>query len=342
MANNTLWKPLTKRKNMETREELIKKFTLAKEIIEKRDCLLDQIESFEDDIEEDEEKLFPSSTIDDLKAEQQKYSEPYKDNGLETYLPILGWSLFGWAALIIAGFASENGALTVFLVVIYFLFDIFVIFPFFNIRTDIPHSEFMTLICFFLPVILVSLIYMLIVKKDTLTFSQRKRIYDDKKAEIDATLLEVETFNKTIEQRNAERRMKISALESELDPIYIRWDKEASSWYPEDYKTLEAVEFFIKKLKNYQAETKAEVINLYDEHLHRENLENLQQEAIANQLEAQYRHELRMQGFQQELQQGLNDVRENLEDAIESEQNRHQAGQDEIMDKLNEMNSKHR
>ena len=134
---------------METREELIKKFTLAKEIIEKRDCLLDQIESFEDDIEEDEEKLFPSSTIDDLKAEQQKYSEPYKDNGLETYLPILGWSLFGWAALIIAGFASENGALTVFLVVIYFLFDIFVIFPFFNIRTDIPHSEFMTLICFF-------------------------------------------------------------------------------------------------------------------------------------------------------------------------------------------------
>lgn len=327
---------------METREELIKKFTLAKEIIEKRDCLLDQIESFEDDIEEDEEKLFPSSTIDDLKAEQQKYSEPYKDNGLETYLPILGWSLFGWAALIIAGFASENGALTVFLVVIYFLFDIFVIFPFFNIRTDIPHSEFMTLICFFLPVILVSLIYMLIVKKDTLTFSQRKRIYDDKKAEIDATLLEVETFNKTIEQRNAERRKKISALESELDPIYIRWDKEASSWYPEDYKTLEAVEFFIKKLKNYQAETKAEVINLYDEYLHRENLKNLQQEAIENQLEAQYRHELRMQGFQQELQQGLNDVRENLEDAIESEQNRHQAGQDEIMDKLNEMNSKHR
>lgn len=327
---------------METREELIKKFTLAKEIIEKRDCLLDQIESFEDDIEEDEEKLFPSSTIDDLKAEQQKYSEPYKDNGLETYLPILGWSLFGWAALIIAGFASENGALTVFLVVIYFLFDIFVIFPFFNIRTDIPHSEFMTLICFFLPVILVSLIYMLIVKKDTLTFSQRKRIYDDKKAEIDATLLEVETFNKTIEQRNAERRKKISALESELDPIYIRWDKEASSWYPEDYKTLVAVEFFIKKLKNYQAETKAEVINLYDEYLHRENLENLQQEAIANQLEAQYRHELRMQGFQQELQQGLNDVRENLEDAIKSEQNRHQAGQDEIMDKLNEMNSKHR
>ena len=342
MADNTLWKPLTKRKNMETREELIKKFTLAKEIIEKRDCLLDQIESFEDDIEEDEEKLFPSSTIDDLKAEQQKYSEPYKDNGLETYLPILGWSLFGWAGLIYAGFDAGYGALTVFLAVIYFLFDIFVIFPFFNIRTDIPHSEFMTLICFFLPLILVSLICILIVKKDTLTFSQRKRIYDDKKAEIDATLLEVETFNKTIEQRNTERRKKISALESELGPIYTRWDKEASSWYPEDYKTLDAVEFFIKKLKNYQAETKAEVINLYDEHLHRENLENLQQEAIENQLEAQYRHELRMQGFQQELQQGLNDVRENLEDAIESEQNRHQAGQDEIMNKLNEMNSKHR
>lgn len=333
---------INKRKNMETREELIKKFTLAKEIIEKRDCLLDQIESLEDDIEEDEEKLFPSSTIDDLKAEQQKYSEPYKDNGLETYLPILGWSLFGWAGLIYAGFDAGYGALTVFLAVIYFLFDIFVIFPFFNIRTDIPHSEFMTLICFFLPVILVSLICILIVKKDTLTFSQRKRIYDDKKAEIDATLLEVETFNKTIEQRNTERRKKISALESELDPIYTRWDKEASSWYPEDYKTLDAVEFFIKKLKNYQAETKAEVINLYDEYLHRENLENLQQKAIENQLEAQYRHELRMQGFQQDLQQRLNDVRENLEDAIESEQNRHQAGQDEIMDKLNEMNSKHR
>ena len=183
---------------------------------------------------------------------------------------------------------------------------------------------------------------MLIVKKDTLTFSQRKRIYDDKKAEIDATLLEVETFNKTIEQRNAERRKKISALESELDPIYIRWDKEASSWYPEDYKTLDAVEFFIKKLKNYQAETKAEVINLYDEYLHRENLENLQQELIENQLEAQYRHELRMQGLQQELQQGINAVQDNLAEAIESEQHRHQANQNEIMDKLDEINSKHR
>lgn len=342
MANNTLWKPLTKRKNMETREELIKKFTLAKEIIEKRDCLLDQIESFEDDIEEDEEKLFPSSTIDDLKAEQQKYSEPYKDNGLETYLPILGGSLFGWAILIFVGFSEGNGGLTAFLALIYCVFDIFVILPFFNIRVDIFHPDFMTLIYLLLPVMLVSLILAINEKKDTLTFSQRKRIYDDKKAEIDETLLEVETFNKTIEQRNAERRKKISALESELDPIHIRWDKEASSWYPEDYKTLDAVEFFIKKLKNYQAETKAEVINLYDEYLHRENLENLQQEAIENQLEAQYRHELRMQGFQQDLQQRLNDVRENLEDAIESEQNRHQAGQDEIMDKLNEMNSKHR
>lgn len=49
-----------------------------------------------------------------------------------------------------------------------------------------------------------------------------------------------------------------------------------------------------------------------------------------------------MQGLQQELQQGLNDLRENLEDAIESEQYRHQAGQNEIMNKLDEMDSKFR
>lgn len=193
----------------------------------------------------------------------------------------------------------------------------------------------MTFIYLLLPVMLVSLIYSINENKNRLTFSQRKRIYDDRKAEIDATLLNVETTNKTIEQRNAERKKKIAVLKSELDSIYIRWDKEASSWYPEDFKTLNAVEFFIKKLKNYQAETKAEVINLYDEHLHRENSKKLQ-------LEAQYRQELKMQDFQQELQQGLNDVREDLESAIESGQHRHQADQKEIMDTLNEMNSKRR
>lgn len=316
---------------METREELIKKFTLAKEIIEKRDCLLDQIESFEDDIEEDEEKLFPSSTIDDLKAEQQKYSEPYKDNGLKTYLPILGWTLFGWVAYLGLGFSEGGIGVTVLLALIYCVFDIFVILPFFNIRVDIFHPDFMTLIYLLLPVMLFFLINEIKEKKDTLTYSQRKRIYDDKKAEIDATLLEVETFNKTIEQRNAERRKRISALEGELDPIYIRWDKEASSWYPEDYKTLDAVEFFIKKLKNYQAETKSEVINLYDEYLHRKKLENLQSKSYENQLVAQRINELQVQDLQQELQQGLNDVREN-----------HQASQNEIMDKLNEMDSKNR
>ncbi len=41
---------------METREELIKKFTLQKKS-SKTHCLLDQIESFEDDIEEDEESF---------------------------------------------------------------------------------------------------------------------------------------------------------------------------------------------------------------------------------------------------------------------------------------------
>lgn len=312
---------------METREELIKKFTLAKEMIEKRDCLLDQIESLEDDIEEDEEKLFPSSTIDDLKAEQQKYPEPYEDNGQEIYLSILK-EIF---VSPIKFFIEIGFTLTLICAVLYYGLDNLFLKIFFNTTYDIFHPDSMTLIYIFVPLMFISLLVSIKKHANSLTFNQRKHIYETEKAEIDKKLLMVETNNKTINSRNAERRKKISALESELDPIYVRWDKEASSWYPEDYKTLDAVEFFIKKLKNYQAETKAEVINLYDEYLHRENLENLQRKSYENQLVAQRINELRVQDLQQELQQGLNDVREN-----------HQAGQDEIMDKLNEMNSKHR
>lgn len=104
-----------KRKNMETREELIEKFTLAKEIIEKRDCLIKQIESLKKDITDDTKKIFPSSTIDDLKAKQQKFSEPYKDNGLKIYDIILFDSLFGLVKLIIDGFTDGNGFLLYFL-----------------------------------------------------------------------------------------------------------------------------------------------------------------------------------------------------------------------------------
>ena len=312
---------------METRKELIKKFTLAKEIIEKRDCLLDQIESLEDDIEEDEEKLFPSSTIDDLKTEQQKYPEPYEDNGQEIYLSILK-EIF---VRPIKFFIEIGFTLTLICAVLYYGLDNLFLKIFFNTTYDIFHPDSMTLIYIFVPLMFISLLVSIKHHANSLTFNQRKHTYETEKAEIDKKLLMVETNNKTINSRNAERRKKISALESELDPIYVRWDKEASSWYPEDYKTLDAVEFFIKKLKNYQAETKAEVINLYDEYLHRENLENLQRKSYENQLVAQRINELRVQDLQQELQQGLNEVREN-----------HQASQDEIMDKLNEMDSRHR
>lgn len=312
---------------METREELIKKFTLAKEIIEKRDCLLDQIESFEDDIEEDEDKLYPSSVINDLKTEQQKHPEPYEDNGQEIYLSILKEIFVGPIKFFIEiGFGNA-----LFCAVLYYVLDNLFLKIFFNTTYDIFHPDSMTLIYIYVPLMFISLLVSIKNHANSLTFNQRKHTYETEKAEIDKKLLMVETNNKTIDSRNAERRKKVAALTNQLEAIYIRWNNEASSWYPEDYKTLDAVEFFIKKLKNYQADTKSEVINLYDEYLHRKNLENLQRKSYENQLVAQRINELQVQDLQQELQQGLNDVREN-----------HQASQDEIMDKLNEMDSKNR
>lgn len=313
---------------METREELIKKFTLAKEIIEKRDRLLKQIESLENDVAEDAKKLYPSSVINDLKTEQQKYPEPYEDNGQEIYLSILK-EIF---VRPIKYFIEEVGfTLTLIFAVLYYGLDNLFLKIFFNTTYDIFHPDSMTLIYIFVPLMFISLLVSIKHHANSLTFNQRKHIYETEKAEIEKKLLMVETNNKTIDSRNAERIKKITALTDQLEAIYVRWNNETSSWYPEDYKTLDAVEFFIKKLKNYQAETKSEVINLYDEYLHRKKLENLQRKSYENQLVAQRINELRVQDLQQELQQGLNDVREN-----------HQASQDEIMDKLNEMDSKHR
>jgi len=49
---------------------------------------------------------------------------------------------------------------------------------------------------------------------------------------------------------------------------------------PEEYFDSESVQFFIKMLNNGRADTYKEVINLYEEHLHRERVENMQMQSL--------------------------------------------------------------
>ena len=60
------------------------------------------------------------------------------------------------------------------------------------------------------------------------------------------------------------------------DPIMVKITQDI----PEDFRTLEAMEFFVKVLNNKQADTEKELYNLYTEEQHRQQMITLQQQQL--------------------------------------------------------------
>ncbi|MCI9101459.1 MAG: hypothetical protein HFH58_16835 [Lachnospiraceae bacterium] len=56
--------------------------------------------------------------------------------------------------------------------------------------------------------------------------------------------------------------------------------KFAQKLIPEEYFDSESVQYFIKMLDDGRADRYKEVINLYEEHLHRERVENMQMQSL--------------------------------------------------------------
>ncbi|BDR53683.1 hypothetical protein KIM372_15900 [Bombiscardovia nodaiensis] len=68
-----------------------------------------------------------------------------------------------------------------------------------------------------------------------------------------------------------------SEYEQDLAAVFSR---QISPWYPADYLTSEAANFFANAVSNGRADTVKEMVNLYEVTLHQQRMENLQQQQL--------------------------------------------------------------
>lgn len=81
-------------------------------------------------------------------------------------------------------------------------------------------------------------------------------------------------------------KTEIQSQKDYIDKLWDNWDMKAlSEDLPEDYCSLDAIDFFLKALKNRRADTEKEAFNLYEAHLKEEAFINLQKETLNTQQE---------------------------------------------------------
>ena len=70
---------------------------------------------------------------------------------------------------------------------------------------------------------------------------------------------------------------------NDLQKVQVEYREYLSSWYPENYCSVDAVEFFYNTIKNYRADSLKEAINLYETALHQRRVEANQEQSIKQQ-----------------------------------------------------------
>ena len=89
--------------------------------------------------------------------------------------------------------------------------------------------------------------------------------------------------NEKIDQKNQALLTNENAILTELKKVQALYRENLSSWYPENYCSVDAVEFFHSTIKNYRADNLKEAINLYEISLHQRRVENTQKQALQEQ-----------------------------------------------------------
>lgn len=89
--------------------------------------------------------------------------------------------------------------------------------------------------------------------------------------------------NEMIDQENQALQTKENAVLVDLQKVQTVYREKLASWYPENYCSVDAVEFFHNAIKNYRADNLKEAINLYETALHQRRVENTQKQALQEQ-----------------------------------------------------------
>lgn len=93
-------------------------------------------------------------------------------------------------------------------------------------------------------------------------------------AKVEATNQEIEVYNQQVEANNqaiAQHRGELSYNANQIGQYLI---DQTSHWYPVDYYSLDAVEDFMAIVRNHQADTVKEMINVYQENQYRNRVLN--------------------------------------------------------------------
>lgn len=86
-----------------------------------------------------------------------------------------------------------------------------------------------------------------------------------------------------IDQENQSLQTKEKEILVDLQNVQATYREKIASWYPENYCSVDAVEFFFDVVKNYRADNLKEAINLYETALHQKRVEDTQKQALKEQ-----------------------------------------------------------
>ena len=93
----------------------------------------------------------------------------------------------------------------------------------------------------------------------------------------------IDADNQRIAAENEQVKAQEQAVLNDLQKVQIAYRERVSYWYPDNYCSVDAVEFFHNAVKNYRADSLKEAINLYETALHQRRVENTQKQALQEQ-----------------------------------------------------------
>lgn len=103
-----------------------------------------------------------------------------------------------------------------------------------------------------------------------------KLYYVSKNKKIDAN-------NEIARVNNENLKPQEQAVLNDLQKVQIIYRERVGYWYPDNYCSVDAVEFFYNAIKNYRADNLKEAINLYETALHQRRVEDTQKKALEEQ-----------------------------------------------------------
>lgn len=93
----------------------------------------------------------------------------------------------------------------------------------------------------------------------------------------------VDKNNIVIQNYNRKLSIEIEQLKQDIISVQQRYHETIAPWYPQDYCNLEACDYFLSVVKNYRANTISEMVNLYEDDMHKMRMEQGQQAMLKQQ-----------------------------------------------------------